>query len=101
MLWLRLAAAAPIQLQAWELPYAAGAALKRQKKKKTKASAGSPRTLRAHILESEECLGPNSDSNTCYCMILDKLLNLSMHPLGAVSVLNPTYFNLLNPHNSF
>ena len=33
-LWRELAARAPIQPLAWELPYAAGAALKRQKKKK-------------------------------------------------------------------
>ena len=31
--WHRLAATAPIQLLAWELPYIRGAALKRQKKK--------------------------------------------------------------------
>ena len=31
-LWRRLAAMAPIGPLAWELPYAAGAALKRQKK---------------------------------------------------------------------
>jgi len=31
-LWCTLAAAAPIQPLAWELPYAAGAALKRKKK---------------------------------------------------------------------
>ena len=30
-LWCRLAAVAPIHLLAWELPYAAGAALKRKK----------------------------------------------------------------------
>ena len=35
-LWCRLAAAAPIQALAWEPPYAAGAALKRQKKRKKK-----------------------------------------------------------------
>ena len=33
-LWCRLAATAPIQPLAWELPYALGAALKSQKKKK-------------------------------------------------------------------
>ena len=33
-LWRRLAVAAPIRLLAWELLYAMGAALKRQKKKK-------------------------------------------------------------------
>ena len=33
-LWCRPAAVAPIQPLAWELPYAEGAALKRQKKKK-------------------------------------------------------------------
>ena len=33
-LWCRLAATAPIGPLAWEPPYAAGAALKRQKKKK-------------------------------------------------------------------
>ena len=32
-LWCRLAAVAPIQLLAWELSYATGAALKREKKK--------------------------------------------------------------------
>ena len=35
-LWCRPAAAAPIQLLAWELPYAAGTALKKNKKKKKK-----------------------------------------------------------------
>ena len=35
-LWHRLAAVTPIQLLAWEPPYATGAALKRQKKKKKK-----------------------------------------------------------------
>ena len=35
-LWRRLAAAALIQPLAWEPPYAAGAALKRPKKKKDK-----------------------------------------------------------------
>ena len=34
-LWCRPAATAPIKPLAWEPPYAAGAALKRQKKKKT------------------------------------------------------------------
>ena len=33
-LWYRPAAAAPMQLLAWELPYAEGVALKSQKKKK-------------------------------------------------------------------
>ena len=33
-LWRRLAAAALIQLLVWELPYAAGVALKRHKRKK-------------------------------------------------------------------
>ena len=35
-LWRRPAEVAPIQPIAWEFPYAAGAALKRQKKKKKK-----------------------------------------------------------------
>ena len=35
-LWCRPAATTPIGPLAWELPYAAGAALKRQKKKKEK-----------------------------------------------------------------
>ena len=34
-LWLWLVAAAPIRPPAWELPYATGAALKRQKKRHT------------------------------------------------------------------
>ena len=37
-LWCRLAPAAPIQPPAWEHPYAAGAALKRKKKKKISQS---------------------------------------------------------------
>ena len=35
-LWLRLAAAAPIRLLAWEPPYAAGAAVEKTKKIKIK-----------------------------------------------------------------
>ena len=35
-LWCRPVAAAPIQPLAWELPYTAGAALKRKEKKKKK-----------------------------------------------------------------
>ena len=35
-LWCRPAAAAPIQLLAWELPYAPGVALKTKKKKERK-----------------------------------------------------------------
>ena len=35
-LWRKPAATAPIQLLAWELPFAVGAALKRKKKQKTK-----------------------------------------------------------------
>ena len=35
-LWQRTVAAAPIQALAWELPYAAGVALKKQKTNKTK-----------------------------------------------------------------
>ena len=35
-LWCRQVAAAPIQTLAWKLPYAVGAALKRQKKAKKK-----------------------------------------------------------------
>ena len=43
-LWHRPAATAPIRLQAWEPPYAMGAALKRQKKKKpTQEDALCPR----------------------------------------------------------
>ena len=36
-LWCRLVATAPIGSLAWELPYAAGVALRRQKKKKEEA----------------------------------------------------------------
>ena len=36
LLWHRPAATAPIQPLAWELPYAAGVALKKSKKKKIK-----------------------------------------------------------------
>ena len=35
-LWRRLAAVAPIRALAWELPYAAGVALRSKKKKKEK-----------------------------------------------------------------
>ena len=40
-LWWRLAAVAPIQPIAWELPYATGAALKKEKKKKKAVSLAS------------------------------------------------------------
>ena len=40
-LWRRLAAAAPIQPLAWELPYAPGAALKIKKQNKTNLELGS------------------------------------------------------------
>ena len=40
LVWRRLAAAAAIQLLAWELPYAIGAALKRQKDKREGRKAG-------------------------------------------------------------
>ena len=36
-LWCRLAAAAPIRPLAWELPYAAGAALKKREKGRKKS----------------------------------------------------------------
>ena len=38
-LWCRPGATAPVQPLAWELPYASGAALKRQIKKKKKNKA--------------------------------------------------------------
>ena len=37
-LWRRLAAVAPVQPLAWELPYAVGAALKKKKRKKEKVN---------------------------------------------------------------
>ena len=42
-LWSRLAATAPIQPLAWKLPYAAGTALKSQKKKEEEATCGTIR----------------------------------------------------------
>ena len=39
-LWLRTAAVAPIEPLAWEPPYAAGAALKREKKKSRGVASG-------------------------------------------------------------
>ena len=44
-LWRRLGAAAPIRPPAWEPPYAAGVALKRQKKKKEFKKPKTPRKL--------------------------------------------------------
>ena len=44
-LWQRPAAAALIQALAWELPYAMGAALKRQKRKKRKHGFWNPEDL--------------------------------------------------------
>ena len=40
-LWHRLATTAPIHSLAWELPYATGAAIKRQKKKKNSEKSSS------------------------------------------------------------
>ena len=53
-LWCRVAAAAPIRLPAWGLPYAAGAALNKQKKKKKMKAeepipAGDPLTPEGHL----------------------------------------------------
>ena len=53
-LWLRPAAAAPIQPLAWELPYtlyAAVAALKRKKKKKQKTKTKNKTKRTAELLE--------------------------------------------------
>ena len=47
-LWHRLAAVAPIQPLAWEIPYAEGAALKKKKKKiKIKKKEGVPIVVQA------------------------------------------------------
>ena len=55
-LWCRLAAVAPIGPLAWELPYAAGAALKKKKQNKTKKP---PQTTDVWV----DCKGifPNKD----------------------------------------
>ena len=52
-LWHRLAATAPIRLLAWEPPYEAGAALKRQKNKKQKTN---PQIQKTKNLGEEEPL---------------------------------------------
>ena len=44
-LWCRLAAVAPIQPLAWELPYAAGVALKKPKKQKKKKKGKKKRII--------------------------------------------------------
>ena len=58
-LWCRLAAAAPIGPLAWDLPYAAGATLKRQKKKKSQLYTGmfDPLTL------TEETINKGNEKN--------------------------------------
>ena len=50
-LWHRPAAVAPIQLLAWEPPYAAGAALKRKRKKKKKETTCGKMVL--HAIQGE------------------------------------------------
>ena len=53
-LWRRLAAVAPIGSLAWELPYAAGAALKRQKTKRQKKKRKESK-VREIMREGEDC----------------------------------------------
>ena len=48
-LWCRLAAAAPIGPLAWEPPYATGAALKKQKKKRIPSTLSITSVLCEHI----------------------------------------------------
>ena len=55
-LWCRLAAAAPIQPLAWELPYTAQAALEKKKKKKRKEKK---KKLKAQALHELECVPGN------------------------------------------
>ena len=59
-LWCRLAAIAPIRPLAWEPPYAAGVALKRQKQDKQKTNLVSPGLSSTDALASSfaEELGP-------------------------------------------
>ena len=58
-LWRRLAAVAPIGSLAWELPYAAGAALKRQKTKRQKDKKTKKKRkeskVREIMREGEDC----------------------------------------------
>ena len=53
-LWCRLATTAPIRPLAWELPYAVGLALKRQKRKKTKKNL--PKVTSLHCSEEIQSL---------------------------------------------
>ena len=56
-LWPRPAAAAPIRLLAWEPPYAAGAALEKEKKKKNKEIKSLDTCVTKNQLISKTCLG--------------------------------------------
>ena len=54
-LWHRLAATAPIRPVVWELTYALGVALKRQKKKNYKLTAsGGKRVFNKHLITSSK-----------------------------------------------
>ena len=58
-LWCRLAAIAPIQSLAWELPYAVGMALKKENRKKKKK-----KKLKLELKSEVPCLG--NTERPCY-----------------------------------
>ena len=60
-LWLRLAAAAPIQPLAWEPPYSEGSVLKRQAKKEGIKRRGQ----RKRVYLRNEGVGDNSKARAC------------------------------------
>ena len=73
LLWYRLAAIAPIQAQAWELPYVVSAALKRPKKKerKEKKSMWTYMTELTIQLSSFKILVCSEGVSKVYTLILD------------------------------
>ena len=65
-LWGRLAATAPIQPLAWELPYAAGVALKRKKKRRNLHFKDEPSKLTPKFLMSGAVFLAAPDSALSY-----------------------------------
>ena len=85
-LWQRSADAALIRSLAWKLPYAPGAALKRQKKKK---KCGPDRSRRTQVYSQVGMLqGAPVDVCTILCANWEAwILCDQAHPLGEVSLL--------------
>ena len=97
-LWCKLVAAAPIWPLAWQLPYAAGAALKSKKKKTTKQKTNKQKKqllcLRACKIASLHCCSSLNRPSTSYLPILFRKISSSklIRSSETLAILSPCSF---------